>query len=115
MGLAGGGLWTSGAGVPGLRAAGVGGFIEVFTTRPDTLSGATYLVLAPEHPLVSDLIADVPDGVRAAVRAYREATSRLSDRQRTAGIGAKTGVFTGRSVTNPVTGEPIPVFSRTTC
>jgi leucyl-tRNA synthetase len=67
-------------------------------------------VLAPEHPLVSDLIADVPDGVRAAVRAYQEATSRLSDRQRTAGIGAKTGVATGRSVTNAATGEPIPIY-----
>jgi leucyl-tRNA synthetase len=52
----------------------------------------------------------VPDGVRAAVRAYQEATSRLSDRQRTAGAGAKTGVATGRSVTNPATGEPIPIY-----
>ena len=84
--------------------------IEVFTTRPDTLTGATYLVLAPEHPLVSELIADVPEGVRAAVRAYQEAASRLSDRQRTAGIGAKTGVATGRSAINPATGEPIPIY-----
>jgi leucyl-tRNA synthetase len=91
-------------------AGGVGRFIEVFTTRADTLTGATYLVLAPEHPLVSELIADGPEGVRAAVRAYQEATSRLSDRQRTAGLGAKTGVATGRSVTNPATGEPIPIY-----
>ena len=82
----------------------------MFTTRPDTLTGATYLVLAPEHPLVSELIADVPEGVRAAVRAYQEAASRLSDRQRTAGIGAKTGVATGRSAINPATGEPIPIY-----
>jgi leucyl-tRNA synthetase len=91
-------------------AAGADRSIEVFTTRPDTLTGATYLVLAPEHPLVAELIADGPDGVRAAVRAYQEATSRLSDRQRTAGTGAKTGVATGRSVTNPATGEPIPIY-----
>ncbi|HXP56824.1 MAG TPA: leucine--tRNA ligase, partial [Streptosporangiaceae bacterium] len=84
--------------------------IEVFTTRPDTLTGATYMVLAPEHPLVAGLIADVPGDVRDAVRAYQEAASRLSDRQRTAGSGAKTGVATGRSVINPATGETIPVY-----
>ncbi len=90
--------------------AGSGQPIEVFTTRPDTLTGATYLVLAPEHPLVDELIADVPADVRAAVRAYQEATSRLSDRQRTAGAGAKTGVATGRSAINPGTGELIPIY-----
>jgi leucyl-tRNA synthetase len=90
--------------------AGSGEPIEVFTTRPDTLTGATYLVLAPEHPLVAELIADGPDDVRAAVRAYQEATSRLSDRQRTAGTGAKTGVFSGRSAINPATGAAIPVY-----
>jgi leucyl-tRNA synthetase len=84
--------------------------IEVFTTRPDTLTGATYMVLAPEHPLVAGLIADVPGEARDAVQAYQEAASRLSDRQRTGGSGAKTGVFTGRSVTNPATGEAIPVY-----
>ncbi|HEY1671389.1 MAG TPA: class I tRNA ligase family protein [Streptosporangiaceae bacterium] len=98
------------AGVAGTGVAGSGHSIEVFTTRPDTLTGATYLVLAPEHPLVSELIADVPDDVRAAVRAYQEAASRLSDRQRTAGAGAKTGVATGRSAINPATGEPIPIY-----
>jgi leucyl-tRNA synthetase len=98
------------AGVAGTGVAGSGHSIEVFTTRPDTLTGATYLVLAPEHPLVSELIADVPDDVRAAVRAYQEAASRLSDRQRTAGAGAKTGVATGRPAINPATGEPIPIY-----
>jgi len=113
--------------------AGLG--IEVFTTRPDTLGGATYVVLAPEHPLVDRLLPESwPDGTpaawtypegrggagdgtpaaprapRAALAAYRAATARLSDRQRTTGVGAKTGVFTGRYVTNPATGEPIPVF-----
>jgi leucyl-tRNA synthetase len=104
--------------------------VEVFTTRPDTLGGATYVVLAPEHPLVDGLLpeswpdgtppawtypegaeeADGARGPRQAVAAYRAATARLSDRQRTTGAGAKTGVFTGRHVVNPRTGEPIPVF-----
>ncbi len=95
--------------------------IDVFTTRPDTLPGATYVVLAPEHPLADSLAAGSwPPGTppqwrqgesdpRAALAAYREATSRRSDRQRTAG-GAKTGVFTGAYVINPMTSGPVPVF-----
>ncbi len=85
-----------------------GAAIEVFTTRPDTLTGATYLVLAPEHPLVAALVAGTP--AEGPVAAYTEAASRLSDRQRTAGTGAKTGVPTGRSAINPATGETIPVY-----
>jgi leucyl-tRNA synthetase len=80
--------------------------IEAFTTRPDTLPGATYLVLAPEHPLAAALATS---DQRAAVRAYTERTARLSDRQRTVGH-AKTGVFTGSYATNPATGGQIPVF-----
>ncbi len=101
-----------------------GGRIEVFTTRPDTLSGATYVLLAPEHPLVDCLVRDAwpaktperwrgqPPGLdpRAAVAAYRATAARLSDRQRTAGDTAKSGVFTGGYAVNPSTGEPIPVF-----
>jgi leucyl-tRNA synthetase len=82
--------------------------IEVFTTRPDTLTGATYMVLAPEHPLVDALVAGTP--AAGPVAAYREAAARLSDRQRTAGAGAKTGVATGQSVTNPANGQAIPVY-----
>ena len=89
---------------------GSGESIEVFTTRPDTLTGATYMVLAPEHPLVEALIADGADEVRDAVRAYQERAARLSDRQRTGGGAAKTGVFIGRMVTNPATSQQIPIY-----
>jgi leucyl-tRNA synthetase len=79
--------------------------IEVFSTRPDTLPGATYLVLAPEHPLAGVLAtADHRD----AVTAYQHQASALSDVQRAE--RDKTGVFTGSHVTNPVTGAPVPVY-----
>jgi leucyl-tRNA synthetase len=97
------------------------GGIEIFTTRPDTLPGATFLILAPEHPQADALIADRwPPGTPTswrfagetpadAVRAYREHASALGDRQRLTGRD-KTGVFTGSYAVNPVTGAPIPVF-----
>jgi leucyl-tRNA synthetase len=81
--------------------------IRVFTTRPDTLFGATYMVLAPEHPLV-DKIA-TPEQ-RAAVAAYREAAGRKSDLERTELAKEKTGVFTGAHAVNPVNGKKIPVW-----
>ncbi len=83
--------------------------VEVFTTRPDTLPGATFVVLAPEHPLVDELTAA---GQRDAVLAYREAAGKLTDRQRAAEAEAasKTGVFTGSSAINPVTGARIPIL-----
>jgi leucyl-tRNA synthetase len=80
--------------------------IEVFSTRPDTLPGATYLVLAPEHPLAGALAAGQ---YRDAVRAYQQRTATRSDRQRTASRD-KTGVFTGSYAANPATGGQIPVF-----
>ncbi len=81
--------------------------IRVFTTRPDTLFGATYMVLAPEHPLVDGLT--MPSR-RAAVEAYRRAVESRSDKDRTAQTKNKTGVFTGSTATNPVNGRRIPIW-----
>jgi leucyl-tRNA synthetase len=107
--------------------AGQQGGIEVFTTRPDTVFGATFMVIAPEHPLVEALVPEGgwPEGTHAdwtgadasasatpkeAVAAYRLAASRKSDVERQTEGKDKTGVFTGSFATNPLTGEPIPVF-----
>ncbi|MFN8801296.1 MAG: leucine--tRNA ligase [Gemmatimonas sp.] len=80
--------------------------VTVFTTRADTIYGATYLVLAPEHPLVATLTRDTQ---RDAVRAYQEATKKqdLISRKSTKD---KTGVFTGAYAVNPATGQQIPVW-----
>lgn len=95
--------------------------IEVFTTRPDTLFGATYLVVAPEHPLVDELTAATwPEGVDAswtggaatpaeAIAEYRAAASRKSELDRQENK-EKTGVFTGSYAVNPADGKEIPVF-----
>ncbi|MGW0891946.1 leucine--tRNA ligase [Saccharopolyspora sp. NPDC002578] len=95
--------------------------VEVFTTRPDTLFGVTYLVLAPEHPLVDELTAaEWPEGTRdgwtggastpvQAVADYRRTASMKSDMDRQENKD-KTGVFTGAWATNPVNGSRIPVF-----
>ena len=80
--------------------------IEVFTTRPDTLFGATYMVLAPEHPLVARITTDAQ---RDAVRAY-VAKQREPQRAGPHCGPEKTGVFTGAHAVNPVTGEPLPVW-----
>ena len=81
--------------------------IEVFTTRPDTLFGATYLVLAPEHPLVDEILT--PEHA-AAVADYRARIASKSDLERTDLAKEKTGVFTGASAVNPVNGEAIPIW-----
>jgi leucyl-tRNA synthetase len=87
--------------------AGVPGRVRIFTTRPDTLFGATYMVLAPEHPLVE--VVTTADR-RTAVTAYREAAARKSDLQRQELEKEKTGVFTGGHAMNPVNNEPLPVW-----
>ncbi len=81
--------------------------IEVFTTRADTLFGATYVVLAPEHSMVGQITA--PEQ-KSAVEAYVIKTGEKTDLQRTALEKEKTGVFTGAYAQNPVNGEQIPVW-----
>ncbi len=87
--------------------AGVNGTIRVFTTRPDTLFGATYIVLAPEHPLV-DVVTTA--GCLGSVQAYREAAARKSDLQRQELEKVKTGCFTGGYAVNPVNDEKLPIW-----
>jgi leucyl-tRNA synthetase len=81
--------------------------IEVFTTRPDTLWGVTFMVLAPEHPLVAKLTTPAQ---KAQVDEYIAATLRQSDIQREAADKEKSGVFTGGYAINPVNGEKVPVW-----
>jgi len=81
--------------------------IRVFTTRPDTLFGATYMVLAPEHKLVDRLTAPAQ---RAAVAAYQAAVAKKSDLERTELARQKTGVFIGAYALNPVNGRSIPIW-----
>ena len=81
--------------------------ITVFTTRPDTLFGAIYMVMAPEHPLVDRITAPTH---RETVDAYRTVAAARSDRDRAAETKEKTGVFTGAYAINPVNDERIPVY-----
>jgi leucyl-tRNA synthetase len=81
--------------------------IRIYTTRPDTLFGATYMVLAPEHPFVERLAT--PEQ-KAALDAYRQQASTKSDLDRTDLAKEKSGVFTGSYATNPVNGQPVPVW-----
>jgi leucyl-tRNA synthetase len=79
----------------------------VFTTRPDTLFGATYCVFSPEHPLVAEITTDEQ---RPAVEAYIKQASQKSDLDRTDLAKSKTGVFTGAYAVNPVNGEKVPIW-----
>ncbi|WP_444684043.1 leucine--tRNA ligase [Alkalicoccus luteus] len=89
------------------RLKGTGKEITVFTTRPDTLYGATYLVLAPEHSLVDEVMTE---DQKEKVEAYRKSVALKSDLERTELNKDKTGVFTGGYAEHPVTGEEVPVW-----
>ncbi|HMS16757.1 MAG TPA: leucine--tRNA ligase [Planctomycetota bacterium] len=80
---------------------------NVFTTRPDTLFGATYCVLAPEHPLVPLITTDAE---RAAIDSYRERAGRRSERDRRADTKEKTGAFTGAYAVHPLSGDSLPIW-----
>lgn len=82
-------------------------YIEVFTTRPDTIFGVTFMTLAPEHELVSKITSPTQ---KAAVEAYVEATAKRSERERMADVKTISGVFTGAYAEHPFTKEPIPVW-----
>jgi leucyl-tRNA synthetase len=97
---------------PAALAAAGDTHLEVFTTRPDTIGGATYMVVAPEHPLVEAVLADPPATTDvAAVRAYVEAARNRADVDRMADGDTKTGVDTGIRAINPATGASIPVWT----
>lgn len=89
------------------KVASNGAEFEVFTTRPDTLFGATYCVLAPEHKLVAEITTEEQ---RAAVEAYLEKVKMKSDLERTDLAKEKTGVFTGAYAINPINGKQIPIW-----
>jgi leucyl-tRNA synthetase len=90
------------------KVAGSEETITVFTTRPDTLFGATYMVLAPEHRLVDVLVTEEQ---ATAVEEYREKAGRKSDMERTELAKEKSGVFTGAYAINPVNNEQIPIWT----
>ena len=81
--------------------------IEVFTTRADTLFGCTYVVLAPEHPLVAELTTEEQ---KKAVEEYQKKVASKSDLERTDGSKEKTGVFIGSYAINPINGKKVPIF-----
>ncbi len=83
------------------------GVVRVYTTRPDTLFGATYMVLAPEHPLVGKIVTPPQ---KPAVEEYIRSASNKSEMERTAETKDKTGIFTGAFAINPVNRKPIPIW-----
>ena len=82
--------------------------LDVFTTRPDTLYGVTYIVMAPEHPYLKELVAG--SEYEEPVNAYVDKVQHMSDIERTSTTNEKTGQFTGRYAINPLTGKKVPIF-----
>jgi leucyl-tRNA synthetase len=99
--------WREGRGGSGFPRLAGDDVVRVYTTRPDTLFGATYMVLAPEHPFVARLT--MPEQ-RTAVEAYCEQAARKSDLDRTDLAKEKTGVFTGAHAVNPANNRPVPIW-----
>ncbi|WP_394776943.1 leucine--tRNA ligase [Flavobacterium sp.] len=93
--------------VSSFKSQGEASYIEVFTTRPDTIFGVTFMTLAPEHPLVAEITT--PEQ-KAAVEAYIEKTAKRSERERMADVKTISGVFTGAYAEHPFTKEAIPVW-----
>ncbi|TWU32838.1 leucine--tRNA ligase [Novipirellula artificiosorum] len=99
--------WKTSRTASGMPNTVIDSALRVYTTRPDTLFGATYMVVSPEHPLIKRLAtAEQAD----EVKAYCEKASFKSDRERTEGDRQKTGVFTGSHAINPVNQQPIPIW-----
>ncbi|MEN3202994.1 MAG: leucine--tRNA ligase [Atribacterota bacterium] len=86
----------------------LGKTITVFTTRPDTVFGVTFFLLAPEHPLVDELVAGTP--YEAKVQEFRERIARKSEIERISDLSEKEGMYIGREVVNPVNGERVPIW-----
>jgi leucyl-tRNA synthetase len=99
--------WRARRAASGYRAKPESDVLRIYTTRPDTLFGATYVVIAPEHPLVGRLTT-LENAVR--VKEYCDKAATKSDMDRTELAKVKTGVFTGSFAFNPVNGEPIPIW-----
>src|SRR5918996_917688 len=93
----------------GFALEGIDEPVIVYTTRPDTLWGATFFVLAPEHPLADELVAGT--GKEAELAAFRDEVSRLTEIDRTSTERPKKGIFLGKYATNPVNGERIPIWA----
>jgi leucyl-tRNA synthetase len=89
------------------KVDGLNNFLKVYTTRPDTLFGATYMVVSPEHPLLTELVTE---SQKVQVVAYCKSAGLKSDMDRTELAKDKTGVFTGSYALNPVNGERIPIW-----
>lgn len=85
--------------------------VPVFTTRPDTLYGATFMVVAPDSDLASELVAEADPAVRMAFVAYLEEVQKKTEIERQDATREKTGVFLGRFAINPVNGERVPIWS----
>ena len=101
------GDWKAARAMSGFPARPGGDVLRIYTTRPDTLYGVTFMVVAPEHPLLDALTTE---SQRDVVTAYREAAARKSDLDRTDLAREKTGVFTGAFVIHPLSGASIPVW-----